>query len=240
MTAQRKTDWDPERYEGGHSFVWEFGGDLVALLAPQPGERILDLGCGTGHLTAKIAALGATAVGIDASPAMIGQARQNYPNLTFRLATAEQFRDPIPFDAVFSNAALHWISDQDAAAETVATLLKPAGRFVFEMGARGNVRLLDQAIRSQIKNYFPSISEYASILERHGLEVVNATIFDRPTPLEGGERGLRDWIATFRPGNTKSLDEIEAELRPSLFREGRWVADYRRLRMLALKPVARE
>ena len=115
MAVARKIDWDPERYEGGCSFVWEFGGDLVALLAPQPGERILDLGCGTGHLTAKIAAAGASVVGIDSSPGMIGQARQNYPNLTFRLASAEAFRDPEPFDAVFSNAALHWITNQDAA-----------------------------------------------------------------------------------------------------------------------------
>ena len=233
----RKADWDPERYEGAHSFVWEFGGDLVALLAPQPGERILDLGCGTGHLGAKIAAAGATVVGIDASPAMIGQARQNYPNLVFHLAAAEQFRDSQAFDAVFSNAALHWIKDQDAVADTVATVLRPGGRYVLEMGARGNVGLIDSAIRSQVRNYFPSVGEFAGLLERHSLEVTDARIFDRPTPLEGGEAGLRDWVATFRPDNTRPMTEVEAELRPSLFHDGRWVADYRRLRMVARKAI---
>jgi trans-aconitate methyltransferase len=231
----RKTDWDPGRYEGGHSFVWEFGGDLLALLAPQPGERVLDLGCGTGHLSAKIAAAGATVVGIDPSPAMIGQARQNYPNLTFHLIRAEDFRDPQPFDAVFSNAALHWITDQDAAAETVATVLRPGGRYVLEMGGQGNIKRIDSAVRSQIKNYFPSIGEYATILERHGLEVTNAMLFDRPTPLEGGEGGLRDWVATFRPDNTRPMNEVEEELQSALFYDGRWVADYRRLRMTAAR-----
>ncbi len=237
MTAPRRTDWDPERYEGGHSFVWEFGADLVGLLAPQPGERVLDLGCGTGHLSGRIAALGARVVGIDASPAMIGQARQNYPSFTFHLAAGENFRDAEPFDAVFSNAALHWMTDQNAVAETVATALRPGGRFVLEMGARGNVGLIDSALRSQIRNYFPSIAEYAGVLERHGLEVINAVIFDRPTPLEGGAAGLRDWVETFRPDNSRPLDEIETDLKTALFHDGRWVADYRRLRIIALKRV---
>ena len=103
------------------------------------------------------------------------------------------------------------------------------------MGGRGNVALIDLALRTQIRNFFPSIGEYASILERHGLEVTNAVIFDRPTPLEGGAAGLRDWVATFRPDNTRPMDEVEQELRPALFHDGQWVADYRRLRMVARK-----
>ncbi len=226
-------DWDPARYEGSHSFVWEYGSDLLAILAPQPGERILDLGCGTGHLTAQIAEAGAETAGIDSSPAMVAQARQNYPRLRFQLADAQNFRADLPFDAVFSNAALHWMPEADAVADCIYQALRPGGRLVLEMGAHGNIALIAAAIRSAIRNYFPSIGEYAGVLERNGLEVLSAVIFDRPTPLGGGEDGLKDWIATFRPDNTRPLDEIEGELRPELFREGRWVADYRRLRVTA-------
>lgn len=229
--------WDPECYESAHSFVWEYGNDLLALLAPQPGERVLDLGCGTGHLTARIAATGAQVLGIDASPAMIAQARQNFPELDFQLRDAATFVSPHPFDAVFSNAALHWITDQEGVARAVFNALRPGGRFVFEMGAHGNIAAVSSAVRSNIRNYFPSIGEYASILERNGLEVTNAVIFERPTQLGGGENGLRDWIATFRPDNTRNLSEVERELRPKLYRNGNWLVDYRRLRMVAIKPA---
>ncbi len=230
-----RPDWDPALYEGGHSFVWEYGAGLVSVLAPQPGERILDLGCGTGHLTAKIAEAGARVLGIDSSPAMIAQARRNYPRLKFALADAHRYRTDAPFDAVFSNAALHWMLDAEAVAESISLALRPGGRFVFEMGGRGNIATIDPVLDTQIRNYYPSIGEYAVILESHGLEVLTAMLFDRPTPLEGGEHGLREWIATFRPDNKRPMEEVEAELRPKLFREGRWVADYRRLRMTARK-----
>ncbi len=234
MTA-RKTDWDPALYEGSHAFVWEYGADLLESLSAQAGERILDLGCGTGHLTARIAETGAEPTGIDSSPAMIAQARQNYPRLRFQLADAQDYRAPAPFDAVFSNAALHWMPNADGVAASIATALRTGGRLVLEMGARGNVALLDRAVISEIRNYFPSIAEYASVLERHDLEALTAVIFDRPTVLEGGDDGLRDWIATFRPDNTRPIADIEAELRPLLYRDGRWVADYRRLRITARK-----
>jgi SAM-dependent methyltransferase len=230
-----KADWDPGRYEGSHSFVWEYGADLLTLLAPQPGERVLDFGCGTGHLTARIAECGADVVGIDSSPAMLAQARQNFPNLKFQLADGQRYRADAPFDAVFSNAALHWMPDADRVAGSIASALRPGGRLVLEMGARGNIAILNAALESEVFNYYPSIGEYASVLERHGLEVLNAVIFDRPTLLEGGDRGLRDWIATFRPDNRRPLEAVEAELRPKLFRDGGWVADYRRLRMMAKK-----
>jgi trans-aconitate methyltransferase len=230
-----RTDWDPARYEGGHSFVWRYGSDLLSILAPKPGERILDLGCGTGHLTAKIAEAGPTVLGIDSSPAMIAQARQNYPKLKFRLADAQRFRTDTPFDAVFSNAALHWMMEPEAVAGSIALALRPGGRFVFEMGGRGNIALIDAALETRIRNYYPSIAEYAAILEAHDLEVVTAVLFDRPTPLENGEHGMREWIATFRADNQRPIEQVEAELRPKLFRDGRWTADYRRLRMTARK-----
>lgn len=228
----RPADWDPERYEGAHSFVWKYGTDLLSLLNAQPGERILDVGCGTGHLTAQIAEA-ADALGIDSSPAMIAQARQNYPKLRFELADIIRYQCSAPFDAVFSNAALHWVTDQHSAAKAISACLRPGGRLVLEMGARGNIARIERAIRSDIRNFFPSIGEYASLLERHGLEVLNAVIFDRPTRLEGGAAGMREWIATFRPDNRRPVEEVEEELSPSLFREGQWTADYRRLRVVA-------
>ena len=226
-------DWDPAGYESSHSFVWEYGADLVALLDPQPGERVLDVGCGTGHLAAKIAERGATVLGIDSSPAMIAQARQNFPKLQFKLADLREFRADEGFDAAFSNAALHWILEADVAAASLSAALREDGRLVLEMGARGNIALISAALESQIVNYYPSIGEYAGVLERHGFEVLNAVVFDRPTELAGSDRGMRDWIAMFRPDNSRAIEDVERDLRPALWRGGKWFADYRRLRMMA-------
>src|SRR5688572_11002406 len=132
------TAWSPQLYEGQHSFVWKYGADLLPLLAPQPGERIIDLGCGTGRLTAQIAESGAEVIGVDRSPEMIGQARQNFPKLRFLLADIASFESPEPADAVFSNAALHWVTDAEAAARNVARSLRPGGRFVAEFGGKRN------------------------------------------------------------------------------------------------------
>lgn len=228
-------DWDPAGYEGSHSFVWEYGADLVALLNPQPGERVLDVGCGTGHLAAKIAEGGATVLGIDSSPAMIAQARQNFPKLRFQLADLREFRTDELFDAAFSNAALHWILEADRASASLSAALREGGRLVLEMGACGNIALISAALESQILNYYPSIGEYAGVLERQGFEVLSAVVFDRPTELAGGERGMRDWIAMFRPDNSRAIEDVERELRPDLWRDGKWFADYRRLRMVARK-----
>jgi trans-aconitate methyltransferase len=121
--------WDPQLYDSKHSFVTHFGGDLLPLLDPQPGDRILDLGCGTGHLSAQIAASGAAVVGIDHSPDMIAQAQATYPDLTFIEADAANFTFEQPFDAVFSNAALHWIPTPERVIACVWQALKPGGRF---------------------------------------------------------------------------------------------------------------
>jgi len=251
--------WNPALYDDKHSFVWKFGADLIELLAPQKGERILDLGCGTGHLTAEIAAIGAEVVGIDASAEMIAQARKNYPNLQFEVRDARDFEFKEPFNAVFSNAALHWIKPPERVIVCIAQALKPGGRFVAEFGGKGNIARIVGALREAFKAagsplkeaaipwYFPSIGEYSPLLERNGLEVTDASLFDRPTPLEGGEAGLRDWIETFAssllqhlpPDRRASLIQtMEKTLRPTLFQNGIWQADYKRLRLKAIKKEA--
>jgi len=245
--------WDPQRYQGGHSYVWKFGAGLLELLGPQPGERILDLGCGTGQLTAEIAKSGAQVLGIDKSEEMLREARQNYPELTFVQgdATAMRFKDP--FDAVFSNAALHWVKDADRAAESIAFALRPGGRFIAEFGGKGNIASVEAALRDLFGAdaakrspwFYPSIAEYAPLLERYGLEVRQASLFDRPTPLEG-EHGFEDWLHMFCAGYLRALDEsgekkipeIAARLRPALYRDGVWTVDYRRLRVVAVKQNA--
>src|SRR5947209_12893941 len=210
-------DWNAGLYEAKHSFVWQFGRELLQVLAPRPGERILDVGCGTGRLTAEIANSGAEVVGIDYSPTMVAQARANFPQLRFETQDACNMPYHGEFDAVFSNAALHWIQPAEEAAAAMSRALKRGGRLVAELGGRGNVRTLVQAAYHALRQlgiadpdrynpwYFPSIGAYATLLERKGLEVTLAAMFDRATPLEGGAAGLKDWFAMFGARLTEDL-----------------------------------
>lgn len=243
-------------YDHQHAFVWQHGEALLNWLAPQPGERILDLGCGTGHLTAKIAETGAIATGIDADPTMIAAAQHAYPDLELAIADARHFQVAEPLDAIFSNAVLHWIQAPDAVIQQVTQALKPGGRFVAEFGGKGNVAAIATTLFSVLKEfgyaacdrwhpwYFPSISEYATRLEQHGLEVSQIILFDRPTRLEAGASGLRNWLQMFAnvilahlPNDVQQpvIERIETKLKPTLLHEGHWTADYRRLRVLAKK-----
>lgn len=225
--------WEPGLYDAVHSYVSEYGRSLVDLLAPKAGERILDLGCGTGTLTHEISSSGARVVGVDSSTEMIGQARQNYPKLDFRLGDVRTFRDPEPFDAVFSNAVLHWVQPPVDAISTVRAALRPSGRFIAEFGGKGNIAAVVGAAGVN-PWYFPSIGEYATLLEQNGFGVSSALLFDRPTRLEG-EQGLREWVAMFyKPQLPEHLIErMETELRPKLFQDGSWIIDYKRLRIAA-------
>lgn len=249
-----KLAWDPELYEARHGFVWEFGASVVDLLDPKPGEHILDLGCGPGQLTNAIAARGAEVVGVDSSPAMIGQARQNFPELSFVLEDAADLEFEEPFDAVFSNAALHWMLDAEGVARAIARVLRRGGRFVAELGGRGNIRTIVAAIEDTVaryaggaapmaRTYFPALGEYAALLEGCGMEVRWARLFDRPTELEGAD-GMAIWIRQFKwyyfeglsgEQRKQALSETVEELRHALFRDGHWIADYRRLRVVAVK-----
>ncbi len=249
--------WDAKLYDSKHSFVSDLATDLVEFLLPKPGECILDLGCGTGHLTEKIAKRGAEVIGIDSSKTMIEQARTNYSHLHFEVADARNLQFIEKFDAVFSNAVLHWIKEPEKAVASIWQTLKPGGRFVAEFGGKGNVKTISSAIYNAMQAagysavesnpwYFPSIGEYGTLLEKHGLQLIFATIFERPTPLEDGEQGIKNWIKMFAnsffqtiPADKQIsiLSDIENQLRPKLYKNGTWFADYKRIRAIAIKEL---
>jgi trans-aconitate methyltransferase len=248
-----KVKWDAALYDDKHSFVWRLAAGVLELLDAQPGERILDLGCGTGHLTAKIAEAGAHVLGVDRSPEMIRQAKEKYPSLHFEVMDAREIQLDGNFDAVFSNATLHWIKEPERAIAGIKKTLRPGGRFVAEFGGKGNTGELLMAVQHAWAKlrlagpaphpwYYPSVAQYAGLLEQQGFEVTHATLFDRPTPLDDGERGLRNWLEMFgsafveglpEAARERLLVEIERELRPKLFHDDHWVMDYRRLRVVA-------
>lgn len=253
--------WDPEQYDAKHAFVYEKAKALVDLLAPKAGERILDLGCGTGVLTAEIAGRGAEILGIDRSEEMVGQAKSKFPTLKFEVVDATQLKFEAEFDAVFSNAALHWIPEAEKVIRGVSRALKPGGRFVAEFGGKGNIKTLVRAFHSAFAAlgirepegvsqwFYPSIAEYSGLLERHELEVRQASLFERPTVLDDGTRGLENWIRVFRQTYVEKLGEattakwireVERQCRPLLFHEGDWVLDYRRLRLVAVSSLPQE
>jgi trans-aconitate methyltransferase len=250
--------WNAGLYDAKHAFVSEKAKGVVALLAANSGERILDLGCGTGTLTAEISACDAHVVGVDHSPEMIDEAGKKFPQLRFELCDARWLPFSGEFDAVFSNAALHWIPEADRVIQGVSRALKPGGRFVAEFGGKGNVRHVVTALETALAEfgisaaganpwYYPSVAEYASLLEKHGLEVREATLFERPTKLEDGECGLEVWITMFGetflqrvPLNQRNnfLRAVERAARSTLWKADHWELDYRRLRIAAWKAAA--
>ncbi|HWL89319.1 MAG TPA: methyltransferase domain-containing protein [Polyangiaceae bacterium] len=243
--------WNAELYDTKHAFVTAYGADLLELLAAKPQERVLDLGCGTGDHVGALHARGVEAVGVDASPEMIERARAKFPDASFRVGDARSLEFTGAFDAVFSNAVLHWVPEADAVARSIAAALKPGGRFVAELGGAGNnanilsgvaaVRAARHLPPLSSPWYFPTIGQYASVLESAGLETRHAWLFDRPTPLEGDD-GMANWLRMFgasllrdMPDLDAMFRELEQHLRPTLHRDGRWYVDYRRLRIVAVK-----
>jgi trans-aconitate methyltransferase len=246
--------WDASRYDRSFGFVSRFGRDLVHLLAPVPGERVVDLGCGTGELAAELAALDLDVLGIDADPTMIAQARAKHPGVAFEQADGRVFTLAEPVDAVLSNAALHWMLDPTAVIARVNAALRPGGRFVAEFGGHGNVATIRSAVSEAARAvgvdttqlddpwFFPSPAEYATLLEGGGFRVRLIEHFDRPTPLDDAPEGIVDWVRMFGAAllagvptdlREEVLRDAADRCRPSLFREGRWYADYVRLRFRA-------
>ncbi|MDA0563482.1 methyltransferase domain-containing protein [Streptomonospora sp. S1-112] len=247
--------WNPHLYDTRHAFVAAYGTDLITDLDPRPGERVLDAGCGTGDLTDALRATGAHVVGVDASPDMVQRARDRFPDLDLRVADLRTLHlADADFDAVFSNATLHWIPEAPAAATALAAALRPGGRLAAEFGGQGNVAAIDTAARALRAEqnlppaaqpwYFPDIAEYSAVLAAAGLTVTGAWLFDRPTRLEGDD-GLAAWVRMFGshlidgvPHPDAFLAHLADRLRPRLHHSGSWWADYRRLRVTAAKPAA--
>ena len=250
------TAWNPALYDDKHAYVFGYGREVVDMLDPKPGERILDIGCGTGHLTQEIAARGAEVVGVDASPEMIAQASAQFPGLDFRIVDARTMRFEQPFNAVFSNAALHWICEADQVVARIADALTPGGRFVAEFGGKGNVAVIQEGIRHALDAigtdysgvfpiwYFPDIAEYSQLLDIKGLDVLWAAMITRDVVLDDPESGLRDWLQMFAGKALQVVPEqkvkdfyahAETYCRVQLYRDGRWHADYRRIRVVARK-----
>jgi len=243
--------WDPAAYAQNGSFVHGLAGGVVEWLAPQAGERILDLGCGDGQLTERLGQSGAMVTGADADLHMVDAAKSRGLEAVHAMAESLPFSDAT-FDAVFSNAALHWVRDQDGMMAEVKRVLKPGGRFVAEMGGHGNIAAIRIGLIAVLSrhgfpdaedgvNYYPTPKAYSARLERHGFSVEQISLIPRPTPL--AESGMEGWLRTFRRG---VIDGLPADLRDRVVREtaellatalrdecGGWTADYVRLRFIA-------
>ncbi|HZY40293.1 MAG TPA: methyltransferase domain-containing protein [Mucilaginibacter sp.] len=250
--------WNAELYDSKHDFVFQYGESVVELLDIKPGERILDLGCGTGHLTNKIKERGADVTGIDASEDMIAKAKESFPEIDFQVADAIDFHFDEPFDAVFSNAVLHWVHKADEAIKCVYDSLKPGGRFVAEMGGKGNNAHVLAALRQTLEKYghaelakrkmwyFPSLGDYTTRLENAGFRVTFAVHFDRATLLKDGREGVAKWLDMFGSSFFEGIDQTEKEqilteitdmVEPYYNQNGDWYIDYVRLRFVAVKEM---
>lgn len=246
--------WNAEKYRDDFSFVPEYGTALLDLLDAPPGAQVVDLGCGSGGLTGQLAARGYRVTGVDASAEMLTLARQAWPDIPFFQADARNFTLEEPADAIFSNAVLHWIdaADQPALVANLAAQLRTGGQLVCEFGGKGCAEQVHATLDRRFSAhglayrrafYFPTIGEYAPLLEQNGLRVTFAALFDRPTRQQTVD-GLVDWIRMFDMAPFQGVDpalageilrEAEEELRPILFRNGAWYIDYVRIRLRAVK-----
>jgi len=254
VTTNTASKWSPADYAANAAFVPALGAPVLELLDPQPAERILDLGCGDGVLTEKIVAAGAAVIGVDASAAMIEAAQAR--GLDAHVVDGQALEFDCEFDAVFSNAALHWMLEPEAVASGVYRALRPGGRFVGEMGGEGNIATLRSGIRAELiergytlpaddPQFYASVAEFTQIYGAAGFAEVDARIIPRETPLP---TGVVSWVLTFRAGwldvagvpdeeREDIAHAVERRLAPKLRRpDGSWFADYVRLRFTMRKP----
>lgn len=252
------TKWKPELYNKKHSFVYNYGENLIQLLEPKENERILDLGCGSGQLTFKINELVRETIGIDKSAEMIADAKSKFPNIEFLVKDAENFKFDKKFDSIFSNATLHWVKNYKDSIKSMYENLKPNGKIVVEFGGKGNVQTIVNQLRESLKSrnysnqselnlwYFPTIGEYSTELESAGFRVLFAQHYDRPTELADKNSGIKDWISMFAENffigvTGNHIEEIKNEVQESVKEkcliDGKWFADYKRIRVIAIKNV---
>lgn len=248
-------NWDADKYTSDFSFVHQYGNSVMELINADKDSTVLDLGCGNGALSKALYDKGYLVKGIDASKELLDIARKNHPEIEFIQADATSFSLQEQVDVVFSNAVFHWIDKerQQDMLQCVHNSLKENGQFVFEFGGSGNNQLIHGALGKVFSEhkyhyhmpfYFPTISEYATLLEETGFCVRYAVLFDRPTELKGQD-GLKDWINMFVKtpfsvvGNDDEkeaiIDKAVESLRDILYQEGKWYADYVRIRMKAVK-----
>lgn len=249
--ASARQVWDAEAYARHARFVSDLAGPVLEWLAPRAGERILDLGCGDGVLTAELARRGARVLGVDNSDSLLAAATGR--GVETRRVDGQDLPFLDEFDAVFSNAAIHWMSDAAAVIDGVFRALKPSGRFVAEFGGHGNVAAVTTAMRAiSLRRggdaalagpwFFPSVAVYREMLEERGFRVARIGLFPRPTPLATGMIAWlrvfrRPFFAQFGADEELVLSEVEQLLAPSLRdAKGNWTADYVRLRVEAIKP----
>lgn len=245
--------WNANLYTNHASFVYQYGENVIDWLNPQENEAILDLGCGTGQLTKMIAERGAEVVGIDSSKEMINEARSVFPTVDFRVEDAQNVKLNQPFDAVFSNAALHWMLDAEAVIKNVYDALKDHGRFVAEFGEKRNIQTIRRAIDQALNEmgysiascwYFPSVGEYATLLEKYQFKIGMISSFERPTYIGKGDQAMKNWLENFAQYYLQQLSINDKEtciyrvielVRQEFEREEGWYADYHRLRFVAMK-----
>ncbi|KAB7668885.1 class I SAM-dependent methyltransferase [Bacillus sp. B1-b2] len=258
MFKEHKDQWDALLYDKNHSFVSQYGQDLLELLAPQKGEHILDLGCGTGDLAKRLADKGVDVTGVDKSFNMVAQATAKYPSISFMVKDATDLGFQEQFHAVFSNATLHWITQPEKSLSEIYNSLKVGGRFVAEFGGKGNVQsIVNELIKqrtlagyaydySLFPWFYPSIAEYTTLMEKVGFRVTLAQHFDRPTSLDG-EEGLTNWIHMFggqllegipKEDQHSIIERVHYELEAILKKDEIWVADYKRIRVIGRKEIS--
>lgn len=244
-------EWNASLYDIQHPFVAEYGKALLEFIPVDREQSILDLGCGTGTLTAQLAGLARNVVGVDSSQNMIDAAQKQFPHLSFAVHNALDLPFDHAFDLVFSNAVFHWIHDHDALLKIIHKVLKQPGLLVCEFGAHGNIATIEKAFAAVCKEMgyayiskfnFPQAKHFALLLEKHGFLIDSIYEYDRPTILQGKEQGLSLWMKQFFaselegiPENTQRviLEKVEALTRSVLWNGEAWIADYRRLRTIA-------
>ena len=244
-------DWNATLYDNKHDFVSEYGKGLLEFVPENKKQSILDLGCGTGMLTAQLANYADTIIGADSSTSMIAKAKNQYANIQFEVCNALNLPFEKQFDVVFSNAVFHWIPDHDALLKQVYKVLKPNGLLVCEFGANGNIATIENAFMSACQDFkykytpkfnFPTVDDFSGLLKKNNFMIDKIYDYNRPTPLKDNERGLANWMKQFFASDMELMSEkmqdeiikkVEDLTKNHLWNDDEWIADYRRLRVIA-------
>ncbi len=250
---KNQNTWNAEKYGKHADFVPKLAFPLIDLLGDIKGKKILDVGCGDGTLTLELVKRGADVTGIDSSPQMVAASKSK--GIKAFVGTVTDMPFDSEFDAIFSNAVLHWVPEAEKALENIAKSLKDGGIFVAEFGGKGNIQSIIQAMEQvfeenpefgEFKNvwYFPDVNEYKALLEKTGFNVEYIELIPRPTPIDH----IQNWLEIFTNIYTSHLTERQTELFRNRVKElledklyspeNGWIADYVRLRLKAMKKVA--